>query len=142
MAAGPDAVDAMLRGKRPLMASAMLRPFFEAYEIVADVLCDAPADIGDKELTKEALGVGGQYAAQGVVSSNESVSALLFATARQLAADQKLLDPSPTLRDRRQDFLNELHGIIADMDRIHEIVREQFFAREALLRGPGSVDLA
>jgi glycerol-3-phosphate O-acyltransferase len=139
LADGPDAVDTLLRGKRPLMASAMLRPFFEAYEIVADVLCEAPADISDKDLTKESLGVGGQYAAQGVVSSTESVSALLFTTARQLAADQKLLEPSPTLRERRHGFLAELHGIIADMDRIHEIAREQFYAREALQRGAGSV---
>lgn len=132
---GPDAVDAVLRLKRPLMANAMLRPFFEAYEIVADVLCQAPAEISDKDLTKEALGVGGQYAAQGVVSSTESVSALLFATARQLAADQKLLGASPSLAERRRDFLAELHGIIADMDRVHEIAREQFYAREAVQRG-------
>ena len=55
----------------------MLRPFFEAYEIVADVLCQAPAEISDKDLTKEALGVGGQYAAQGVVSSTEDVGVVV-----------------------------------------------------------------
>ncbi|HQC78617.1 MAG TPA: glycerol-3-phosphate acyltransferase, partial [Mycobacterium sp.] len=131
--AGPEAVDALLRAKRPLMANAMLRPFFEAYEIVADVLCDAPTDISDKDLTKQALGVGSQYAAQGLVRNNESVSALLFATARQVAADQKLFEPSPDLRDRRRDYLNELRGIIGDMDRVHEIAAEQFYVREAQL---------
>ena len=132
--AGPDAVDALLRAKRPLMANAMLRPFLEAYEIVADVLCEAPADIGNKELTRLALGVGSQYAAQGLVSSNESVSALLFATARQVAADQKLLEPATDLRERRRAFLEELRGIIADSERIHQLSREQFYAREAQLR--------
>ena len=34
----------------------MLRPFFEAYEIVADVLRDAPAEIDEKELTEEGAG--------------------------------------------------------------------------------------
>ena len=63
----------------------MLRPFFEAYEIVADVLRDAPAEIDEKDLTKKALGVGRQYVAQNRVRSNEAVSALLFATARQVA---------------------------------------------------------
>ena len=116
------------------MGPAMLRPFFEAYEIVADVLCDAPADIGGKELTKEALGVGGQYAAQGLISSTESVSALLFTTARQVAADQKLLEPAPDLRDRRRNFLAELQGIVADMDRVHALAREQFYEREAQMR--------
>jgi len=139
LSAGTDAVEAMLRAKRPLMASAMLRPFFEAYEIVADVLCDAPADIGSKELTESALGVGAQYAAQGLVRSNESVSALLFATARQVAADQKLLEPSSDLRDRRRAYLHELRAILADMERAHELSREQFFAREAQLGFPDRV---
>ena len=132
--AGPDAVAALLRAKRPLMSNAMLRPLFEAYKIVADVLCDAPADIADKELTQRALGVGNQYVAQGLVCSNESVSALLFATARQVAADQKLLTPSPDLRDRRRAFVHELRDVLADMDRVHEVATEQFYVREAQLR--------
>lgn len=139
LAAGTEAVEAVLRAKRPLMSGAMLRPFFEAYEIVADVLCGSGVDIGGKELTEAALGVGAQYAAQGLVRSNESVSALLFATARQVAADQKLLEPSVDLRDRRRAYLNELQAILADMERVHELSREQFFAREAQLgadRGP------
>ena len=134
VAAGGDAVDNLLRAKQPLMAHAMLRPFFEAYEIVADVLCDAPAEIDDKELSKKALGVGAQYAAQGRIRSNESVSALLFTTARQVAADQHLLEQAPDLRQRREGFLNELRAILADMDRIHELSSEQFYARELRLR--------
>jgi len=139
LAAGTDGVEALLRAKRPLMANAMLRPFFEAYEIVADVLCDAPADIGSKELTESALGVGAQYAAQGLVRSNESVSALLFATARQVAADQKLLEPSTDLRDRRRSYLHELRAILADMERVHQLARELFYAREAQLGLPNRV---
>jgi len=135
LAAGPEAVDDLLRAKRPLMANAMLRPFFEAYEIVADVLCHAPADIDDKELSRQALGVGNQYAAQLLLSSNESVSALLFATGRQVAADQKLLEPAHDLRARRTAFLLELRDIVNDMERIHQLTREQFYAREAKL-GP------
>ena len=58
VAGGAAEIDAMLYAKRPLMSDAMLRVFFEAYEIVADVLRDAPAEIGEKELTQLALGVG------------------------------------------------------------------------------------
>ncbi len=129
--AGPEAIDALLCAKRPLMSNAVLRPFFEAYEIVADVLCGAPAGIGDEELSTLALGVGKQYAAQGLVSSTESVSALLFKTARQVAAGENLLEPSPDLRERRRAFLHELRGIVADMEQIHQVSREQFYAREA-----------
>ena len=42
--AGGDRIDAVLRAKRPAIAGPLLRPFFEAYWIVADVLVDAPAD--------------------------------------------------------------------------------------------------
>jgi glycerol-3-phosphate O-acyltransferase len=134
VAAGGDEVDAMLRAKRPLVAGAMLRPFIEAYEIVADVLRGTPPDIGEKELTALALGVGGQYIAQHRVRSNESVSALLFATARQVAADQNLLAPAPDLEERRTAFLAELRGVLGDMDKVEKFSREQFFVREIVKR--------
>ena len=105
----------------------MLRPFFEAYEIVADVLRDAPAEIDEKELTKLALGVGRQYVAQDRVRSNEAVSALLFATARQVAADQHLLEPAADLDERRTAFRDELRGVLRDMDKVERISREQFY---------------
>jgi glycerol-3-phosphate O-acyltransferase len=129
--AGGDEIYKLLRAKRPLIVPAMLRPYFEAYEILADVLRDVPAEIGEKELTKLALGVGRQYIAQGRARSSESVSALLFATARQVAADQHLLEPSPDLSERREAFVAELRGILADMNRVERISTEQFIAREA-----------
>jgi glycerol-3-phosphate O-acyltransferase len=132
-------IDKLLHDKRPLMAHAMLRPFFEAYEIVADVLCDAPAEVGEKNLTKRALGVGRQYAAQHRVRNIESVSALLFATARQVAADQHLLEPGPDLGERREAFLHELQGILADMTRLRATSTQQFVEREAAARGSAAL---
>jgi glycerol-3-phosphate O-acyltransferase len=132
--AGGEEIDVLLRAKRPLIAPAVLRPYFEAYEIVADVLRDAPAEISEKELTKVALGVGGQYVAQNRVHSNESVSALLFATARQVAADQHLLEPAADLAERRMAFLTELRAILGDLEKIEDISREQFVDREAQQR--------
>jgi glycerol-3-phosphate O-acyltransferase len=132
--AGGDDLDMLLHAKKPLMAHAMLRPFFEAYEIVADVLRDAPAEVSEKDLTKLALGVGRQYVAQDRVRSTESVSALLFATARQVVADQGLLAPAPDLADRRAAFLAELRAIQLDLDRIEGISRDQFYERESQRR--------
>ena len=120
----------MLYAKRPLMSDAMLRVFFEAYEIVADVLRDAPADISQKELTDLALGVGRQYVAQGRVRSSESVSTLLFATARQVVADQDLIAPAPDLAERRIAFRRELRDILRDIAYVEQIARNQFVARE------------
>jgi glycerol-3-phosphate O-acyltransferase len=128
-------IDGLLRAKRPLIAGAMLRPFFEAYAIVADVLRDSPAEIAEKDLTKRALGVGRQYVAQGRVRSNESVSALLFATARQVGADQNLLESGDDLDERRSAFRDELRAILRDMDDVEQIAREQFYAREIARRG-------
>jgi glycerol-3-phosphate O-acyltransferase len=137
--AGAAEIDAMLYTKRPLMSDAMLRVFFEAYEIVADVLRDAPADIGAKELTQLALGVGKQYVAQGRVSSSEPVSTLLFDTARQVVADQDLLEPGPDLAERRVAFRRELQAILRDFDHVAQIARKQFVAREAEARGAGKL---
>jgi glycerol-3-phosphate O-acyltransferase len=134
VAEGGDQIDMLLRAKRPLITGAMLRPFFEAYEIVADVLRDAPADIDEKDLTKRALGVGRQYVAQDRIRSNDAVSALLFATARQVAADQHLLDPAADLAERRAAFLAELRAVLRDMDKVERIAREQFYEREMARR--------
>src|SRR6201991_443115 len=134
VAAGGDEIATLLRGKRPLIAGAMLRPFFEAYEIEADVLRDAPAEIDEKELTKKALGVGGWAGAQDRVRSNESVSALLFATARQVIAYQHLLEPAADLGGGRAAFRDELRDILGDMDRVEQIAREQFYVREVARR--------
>jgi glycerol-3-phosphate O-acyltransferase len=134
VAAGGDEIDAMLFAKRPLMSDAMLRVFFEAYEIVADVLRDAPADIGQKELTELALGVGRQYVAQTRVRSSESVSTLLFATARQVVVDQNLIAPAADLAERRIAFRGELRDILQDFDYVERIARKQFIARESKAR--------
>jgi glycerol-3-phosphate O-acyltransferase len=134
VAAGGDEIKGLLRAKKPLIAGAMLRPFFEAYEIVADVLRDAPAEITEKDLTKKALGIGRQYIAQDRVRSNEAVSALLFATARQVADDQHLLEPAADLNERRRAFRDELRGILGDMDTVEQISRRQFYIREVQRR--------
>jgi len=127
-------VDMLLKARKPLIASAMLRPFFEAYEIVSDALRDAPAEIDEKELTKKALGLGRQYAAQNRVRSTEAVSALLFATARQVVNDQHLLEPAVDLDERRTAFRDEMRGIVGDMDKVEQVAREQFYVREVARR--------
>ncbi len=130
VAAGGDEIDALVFAKRPLISDAMLRVFFEAYEIVADVLRDAPADVGQKELTDLALGVGRQYVAQARVRSSEPVSTLLFATARQVVVDQNLIAPTADLAERRIAFRRELRNILRDSDYVEKIARKRFFARE------------
>jgi len=120
----------LLYPKRPLLSYVMLRPFFEGYEVLADVLNKMPGQVGEKELAAMALGVGRQYVAQGRVRSSESVSTLLFATAGKVAADQHLLGPGDDLTARRRAFHNELLAILADIDDVEDVANEQFKARE------------
>jgi glycerol-3-phosphate O-acyltransferase len=134
VAAGGDQIEKVLYAKRPLMSDAMLRVFFEAYEIVADVLRDAPANVSQKELTDSALGVGRQYVAQGRVRSSESVSTLLFATAFQIVNDQDLIAPAPDLSERRVAFRQELRHIMRDFGYVGKIARNRFFERESKAR--------
>lgn len=134
VAAGGAEIDGILSEKRPVTSDVMLRVFFESYAIIADVLCDAPDNIGEKELTQLALGVGRQYVAQGRVRSSESVSTLLFATACQVVADQGLLETTPDLTQRRKAFRRELRQILRDSDHIARIAREAFAARETEAR--------
>ena len=126
----------MLRAKRPLIAGAMLRPFIEAYEIVADVLRDA-ARRHQREGPDRSWrwASAAQYVAQNRVRSNESVSALLFATARQVVADQNLLDPAADLAERRTAFLRRTaRHPRATWTRSSAFSREQFFVRELVKR--------
>jgi glycerol-3-phosphate O-acyltransferase len=134
VAGGGDEIEPLLFAKRPLMADAMLRVFFEAYEMVADVLRDAPPGVAQKELMESALGVGRQYVAQTRVRSSESVSTLLFATAYQVVVDQDLIAPAPDLAERRSAFRAELRDILRDSDYVGRIARHQFLAREATAR--------
>ena len=86
--------DALLAEMRPLVSHIMVRPFVEAYRIVADVLVhDDVASGGDAEVTNRALGLGQQYVAQRRLRSSESVSVLLFQTGLQLARNRGLFEP-------------------------------------------------
>ena len=66
--------------------------------------------------------------------SAESVSALLFATARQVVADQNLLRRAPDLSERREAFLREIRGILADLNTVEKTAFSQYRKRERELR--------
>ena len=65
----------------------MLRPFVEAYLIVARVLIDEPAEreLDKKAFTKKCLALGGQWVRQDRIRSPEAVSKYLFEPAIKLA---------------------------------------------------------
>ena len=126
--------DALLAGMRPLVSHIMVRPFVEAYRIVADVLVhdDAPAD---SEVISRALGLGRQYVAQHRLRSSEPVSALLFQTALQLARNRGLFEPGDDLGDRRAAFLAELRDLARRLDQIEDLAIRRYI-RDAVSAVP------
>ncbi|MDG6103777.1 lysophospholipid acyltransferase [Dactylosporangium aurantiacum] len=106
----PDDARHWLRHAEPLVAPLVLRPFLDAYHLVADRLAAAGGGpVEEAPLLDECLRVGRQWALQGRLASEESVSLELFKPALQLARHRGLLDPgTPDLARRRADFLGEL----------------------------------
>jgi glycerol-3-phosphate O-acyltransferase len=129
---GPDAADALLEQMRPLVSQVIVRPFVEAYRLVADVLAteDVTADVDtradDAEVTRRALGLGHQYVAQRRLRNPESVSVLLFQTALQLARNRGLFDPGEDLDKRRTAFLTELRDLLRRIDRIEDLAIRRY----------------
>ena len=70
----------------------MLRPFLEAYRIVADHLERQQAEeIDEARFVQECMGLGRQYRLQRRIRSSASISKVLFNTALKLAENRDLL---------------------------------------------------
>jgi len=123
---GPAAADALLAGMRPLVSHVVVRPFIEAYRLVADVLAHDETLVSDSEVVRRALGLGQQYVAQHRLRSSESVSTLLFQTALQLAGNRGLLEPGPDLAERRAAFLAELRDLVRRLDQIENLAIRRY----------------
>jgi glycerol-3-phosphate O-acyltransferase len=132
---GPAAADELLAGMRPLVSHVVVRPFVEAYRLVADVLShDSQPVTADSDVVREALGLGRQYVAQRRLRSSESVSALLFQTALQLARNRRLLE-GDDLAARRAAFLGELRDLVRRLDRIEDLAIRRYI-RDAVSAMP------
>jgi glycerol-3-phosphate O-acyltransferase len=132
---GPDSADALLAGMRPLVSHVVVRPFVEAYRIVADVLVHDDELSDEAEVVRRALGLGRQYVAQRRLRSSESVSALLFRTALQLARNRGLLEPADDRPARRAAFLAELRDLVRRLDEIEGLAIRRYI-RDAVSATP------
>ena len=122
---GPAAADELLAAMRPLVSHVVVRPFVEAYRLVADVLVHDDTVTTDSDVVREALGLGRQYVAQHRLRSAESVSALLFQTALQLARNRGLFE-GDDLAARRAAFLAELRDLVRRLDWIEGLAIRRY----------------
>ncbi|MFN8078638.1 MAG: lysophospholipid acyltransferase [Kineosporiaceae bacterium] len=122
----PQAARDLLAGARPHLAPLVLRPFLDAYLLVADRLAALGAaeldDAAAQQLLTEALQVGEQWVLQRRVASAESVSLELFRTGLRLVEHRGLLR-GEDLAARREALRDEIAAVVAQLDRIADLER-------------------
>ncbi|WP_286696044.1 1-acyl-sn-glycerol-3-phosphate acyltransferase [Spongiibacter sp. UBA1325] len=114
---GPDGVKELLATLSPLLGPGTLRPFIEAYLVLARALrmenLVEPAD--SKVLTNRALNLGKQRVLQQRIHCEESVSANYFENAIKIAENHRLLQISPDIAERRQAWLDDLRELTSNI---------------------------
>lgn len=131
-----DEARRLLAESKPLVAHLTLRPYLDAYHVVARQLAAwGNDDFDEEEFLTECLGVAKQWSMQRRIGSEESASYELFKTALRLADHRGLLtSDDPHLSKRRNDFAEEVRdavrrvAVIADMARAQ--TRAAMVARE------------
>lgn len=120
--AGGKEIEALLLAIKPFNSHRVLRPFLEAYRVVADQLALLPPDakIDETRFVSQCLALGRQYLLQKRVTRAESISKVLFQNTLRLAANRRLLDGAPAeeLAARRLAFSQEIQRAIRRVDAI------------------------
>jgi len=125
-AASAEVVRGLLEHADLLLAHLVLRPFLDAYHIVADRLAALEDESFDEdEFLTECLEVGKQWELQRRIASAESRSMELFKTALRLARHRELVDgyESPDIALRRREFAFEIATAIQRVNTIAELAR-------------------
>jgi glycerol-3-phosphate O-acyltransferase len=107
----PEAIRDLLRMLRILRAHWAIRPFLEAYQVVADILVLAEGPIDEKEAIDQAMALGKQYRLQNRIAAEESVSKTLFESAYLLAANRGLVSEDCTPEEVRA-FGDEIRDVL------------------------------
>jgi glycerol-3-phosphate O-acyltransferase len=123
---GPADARRRLESADVLLAHLVLRPFLDAYHIVADRLAayeDEPFE--EKVFLTECLQVGRQWELQRRIANAESRSMELFKTALRLAEHRGLFDGDDRgdLAKQRQQFADEIATATSRVNEIAELAR-------------------
>ena len=121
----PRTAARLLAGADLLTAHLVLRPYLDAYLVVADRLAAEPCDpepVDEPRLLGECLAVGQQWLLQHRITSAESVSLELFRTALRVAGKRELLIADADA-GRRRAFAAEVAADVARADAIAELAR-------------------
>jgi glycerol-3-phosphate O-acyltransferase len=116
----------LLESADVLLAHLVLRPFLDAYHIVADRLAAHEDESSDEQaFLTECLEVGKQWELQRRIASAESRSMELFKTALRLGRYRELVDgfEYPDIAERRRQFADEIATAIRRVNAIAELAR-------------------
>ncbi|WP_428339909.1 1-acyl-sn-glycerol-3-phosphate acyltransferase [Mycobacterium sp.] len=99
-----------------LVAHLVLRPYIDAYRVVAAELLDLDPDdeFDERRVLDGCLRLAKQWSLQRIIASEESVSGEMFSTGLKMARHRGLLDPtaSPSkLAELRRDLVDQLAGL-------------------------------
>ena len=105
----------------PATSPAVLVPFVEAYRVVAAVIASADPNetLDRKTIRSRALRLGTQYAAQGSLSTPESLSTELFDSGFALAANAGLIDGGDV--EERMEFLADIEDALTDLRAVRTV---------------------
>jgi glycerol-3-phosphate O-acyltransferase len=123
-ATSADQVRRLLEKADLLLAHLVLRPFLDAYHIVAARLAAYEDESFDEQpFLTECLEVGKQWELQRRIASAESRSMELFKTALRLARHRELVDgfEDPDIAERRRQFADEIATAIRRVNAIAEL---------------------
>ncbi|MEO0322871.1 MAG: 1-acyl-sn-glycerol-3-phosphate acyltransferase [Myxococcota bacterium] len=107
----PEQLERWFERSRPHMSHLVLRPFLDAYHLVASELAEWPEGepFDEAGFLEHCLGVGKQWTLQRRLHSAESVTLELFRGALRLAKFRGLIgDPGPDLGARRRAFADQV----------------------------------
>lgn len=125
-AAGAADVRGLLEKADVLLAHLVLRPFLDAYHVVADRLAAYEDESFDEDaFLTECLEVGKQWELQRRIASAESRSMELFKTALRLARHRELVGgfDDLTIARRRREFADEIATAVRRVNAIAELAR-------------------
>jgi len=124
---GPEQALTWLRKARPLVAHLVLRPYLDAYLVVADRLADWEAeDFDEEKFLAECLRVGTQWVLQRRLASEESLSLELFRPALRLARHRQLVGSGGAeMTQRRFELVEEIREAVRRVEFVCDIARER-----------------
>lgn len=127
IARGSEAARKLLHDLDPLIGHGTLRAFIEAYLVVARSLRmdTGVQDVQPKVLIDRALTLGKQRVLQQRIHCEESVSSVYFENAVKIAESLNLLQASSESPEKRQQWLNELRALTANIRMLASISEAQ-----------------